>query len=219
MSIRIYNGRWLLNGAGLATGDDCCCDEPPVGDQDKYPCDCFTLWPPSLTMSITGMEDYFISGQGLCNCPADYYGAGFNQTVVLDFAGVITFDGCSSLPVSGGGRARTYAAGGSVVVYPDFEPQGVAVYRGSLTNGSCDEYGVEVLLNAFGGQCAVAAVLDRLATGAPTICEPWVEANLVCNHWVFYGQFDTPCSSADLYVGQSYFGGDSTFGGVSAGLT
>lgn len=223
MSIRIYNGRWLLNGTGLATGDDCCCDEPPVDDQSKYPCDCFELWPSSLTMSITGLEDYVLPGEGKCDCPLDGYGSGFNQTVVLDFAGVVTFDGCPSLSGGVNFRERPFAAGppGSparFLVYSDTEPQGVAVYRGSLTNGSCDEYGVEVVLNAFGGGCAVLAALDRLATGAPSICEPWVETSFACNSWRFYGQFNSTCSSADLYVGGSYLGGDSTFGGISAVL-
>lgn len=224
MSIRIYNGRWLLNGGSLATGDDCCCDEAPTDDQGKYPCDCFSSWPSSLNLEITGLADYSIPGNGRCNCPLDGYGSGFNQTVVLDFAGVVTFDGCPSLAGGTNYKYRPYRGSSpgspaSFVVYSDAEPQGVAVYRGSLTNGSCDEYGVEVVLNAFGGSCAVLAAMDRLATGSPSICEPWVETSLLCNSWYLVGTFNSNCSSADLYVGGSVYGGEATVGAIAAGLT
>lgn len=31
MNIRTYGGQWLLSGAGIATSDNCCCDDGPCG--------------------------------------------------------------------------------------------------------------------------------------------------------------------------------------------
>ena len=54
MSIRVYNGRWVLSGAAVATSDDCCCDEPyqptvpcPDGDSDcpNYGQACASFFP------------------------------------------------------------------------------------------------------------------------------------------------------------------------------
>jgi hypothetical protein len=203
--------------------DDCesghCCDgvcqETPCADETS-PCDCFEAWPGSVNLDITGLEDYFLPGEGRCNCPADGYAAGFNQTVVLDYAGEITYDGCPDLPGTFL-RARLYAFNSSVFVGQSPEDtQGVAVYRGSMTNGECDEYGVEVLLFRSGEVCEAVGVIDKLAAGSPTICEPWVLASLTCNWWVMsIGLIDSECEGLELLLTSSYFAGGGGEGGTT----
>jgi hypothetical protein len=87
-----------------------------------------------------------------------------------------------------------------------------------MTNGSCDEYGVEAILNksAFGGFCDVTVVLDKLAAGSPDLCDPWLQASAACSAWVLGGTFNTSCASANLTVQSSYFGGDATMGQTAA---
>jgi hypothetical protein len=218
VTLRLYNGRWLIFGSGIANSDVCCCPEPPPPGSGTYPCDCFDFWPESLTLDITGLADYPVPGAGLCNCPADGYGPGFNQSVVLDFAGVVTFDGCPALPGTANSRVRTLNSLRNATVYSDQNPFGLAVYRGSMTNGSCDEYGVEAILNksAFGGFCDVTVVLDKLAAGSPDLCDPWLQASAACSAWVLGGTFNTSCASANLTVQSSYFGGDATMGQTAA---
>lgn len=208
MSIRTFNGQWLLAGDGIATSDDCCCDEP--SDPPTHPCDCFASWPASLTLDITGLDDYSVSGEGRCNCPADGYAAGLNQTVTLDYEGEITYDGCPGLAGSGGYRFRTYAFIADISVGNVLEPLGVAVYRGSMTNGSCDEYGVEVLVYKSGSDCEAVGIIDKLASGSPSVCDPWVLATLTCNWWqLIGGVFSEDCSTLELYLGTTYFGGST----------
>jgi hypothetical protein len=218
VTIRIYNGRWIIAGSGIANSDDCCCPEPPPPGSETYPCDCFEVWPESLTLDITGLADYFVPGRGRCNCPVDGYGPGFNQSVVLDFSGVVTFDGCPALPGTSSSRVRTLGASLSAIVYSDQNPFGLAVYRGSMTNGSCDEYGVEAILNtnAFNGRCDVSVAIDKLAAGSPSICDSWVQTSEACNAWRLNGTFNDPCASANLTVSGSYFGGDATMGQTAA---
>lgn len=44
MSIRTYDGKWLISGYGIATSGDCCCgDSPPPGDCVDCGCHCLVL--------------------------------------------------------------------------------------------------------------------------------------------------------------------------------
>lgn len=193
--------------------EGCACVDGVCVAATTHPCDCFADWPSAMTLNITGLEDYFLPGNGRCNCPTDGYAAGFNQTVVLDYAGEITYDGCPGLPGDANYRSRTFAWNSQVNVGSALEPLGVAVYRGSMTNGDCDEYGVEVLLFPSTGYCTGVGIIDKLAAGSPSICEPWVLASLTCNWWKLdsYG-FNEDCSAIDWIVTGSYYGGGGETG-------
>lgn len=207
MSIRSYNKRPIAVGASIALTADCCCEEAPTEDQLESPCGCYDFWPHALTVELRGMADYFIPGNGKCNCPLDDYAEGFNQTVVLDFAGVITVDDCDPGALS---FSRAFYDSGALSATASAEPLAVAVYRGSLQNGSCDTYGVEAALWPSSGACVVAAAIDKLATASSGPCEPWLRTPTVCNSWRFAGSFDNTCSEAIVPFDASFFGGYTT---------
>jgi hypothetical protein len=93
------------------------------------------------------------------------------------------------------------------MVNASLAPQRVAVYRGSMVNGTCDEYGIEASLTPADGLCAVSLVVDRLSAGPAGVCDAWVDATFTCNQWVLDGSFFPPCTVAELYVTQSFYGG------------
>lgn len=205
MSIRSYNKRPLAVGSSIALTADCCCEEPPTEDQFESPCGCYDFWPHALTVELRGLEDYFQPGQGKCNCPLDGYADGFNQTVVLDFAGVITVDDCD--PGQSSFSRGFYGNNNALTAQGFSEPLAVAVYRGSLQNGSCDAYGMEAALFPSSGTCSVAVAIDKLAASPGGPCEPWLQTSFICNSWSFTGGFDNTCSEAIVPVNASNFGG------------
>ena len=206
MSIRSYNKRPLVSGLSIALSSDCCCEDPPDEDQFESPCGCYDFWPHSLTVELRGLEDYFLPGSGKCNCPLDEYGPGFNQTVVLDFSGVVTVDDCDPGQQD---FSRLIIFGEGVAANVNGNPFAAAVYRGTLQNGSCDEYGMEAALYSSFGACGITLAIDKASSSPGGPCEPWLQTTLECNSWYFRGAFDPTCSEAILPYGGGYLGGAS----------
>jgi len=44
VSIRTFDGQWLLAGAGIATSDDCCCDQEQTPTTCADPCEWQPVW-------------------------------------------------------------------------------------------------------------------------------------------------------------------------------
>jgi len=190
------NGGPVFKNGAIGESPGCCC-----GGSSQSPCDCFgTAWPASFTANFCGLLDSTVPNQGHCNCPLNGYAAGFNQTVVLDYAGEINPTTCPALFPTG---SRDLAFLHPVAV--DFSgvgfPNAVGVYRGSMTNGTCDEYGVELLAWKQGdnpGVCFVRIGIDKLAGGSPGICDPWCLATMTCNSWYFDGQLSSGCMTSNM---------------------
>lgn len=190
------NGGPVMKNGAIGESPCGCC-----GAGDQSPCTCFgTAWPTSFTANFCGFIDFPIAGRGKCNCPLDGYAAGFNQTVVLDYAGEINPTTCPALFPSGT-RDLVFGIGVGVSSGGVSTPNAVGVFRGTMTNGTCDEYGVELLAwkqSDTPDVCFVRIGVDKLAAGTPGICDPWCLATMTCNSWWFDGQLSSGCMTSDM---------------------
>ena len=208
--ITFQDGSPILKDGKIGIEQACCC-----GGNEGV-CNCFGgAWPVSVTVDFCMLEDSATPGQGQCNCPADGYAALLNQTVVCDFEG--TFDHASC------GDFRPHTPGNPGVFRNPGDPP-VAVYRGTLSAGTCDEYGVEILLskvfdnpNPFLfpwdiGGCELKGIINGTADGAPGLCDAFTRNANDCNWWAFYGLLSSECDSTDFSAGSDVRMGSSYAG-------